>query len=175
MSRAFLQPMGKVLFRPKNRYQQMIAEMKIRRENLRAAYGITSGFRKHYVPKEAIDRLYRMTHNIEKWTRRIKAIEKKEAIMIHAAHCIEEYFNIKVQNSFPAKGIRVALARRIFAKYCMEHKVQGIYVSWFVGAKDDQFAAVARMRLTKEFKTNHKVKALYHQFKQYVHDHCTTE
>lgn len=150
--------------RVKNDYQSFIWEYKHRRELLRKKYGFKAGLK---MPTEYVKRVKGLNKKLRIWQR---AIKRHEAVMDKIKvvdTLVMEFMNcstLRGSNFSKTKSI----AKKIFYKYGIENKIQGIKLGIYVGAKHDWTAGRNRMEFTKSFKTKTENKILYHQFLNYA-------
>lgn len=136
-------------------YQRSIWKYEQRREEMRKKYGPWGS-----------GKTLQLTRKISMWRVQMRRIDKRDAILEHITEMVNEYFGVKIQSS--SMDDRHKYARKIYYKYGIECRIQGVFVSNFIGRTNQHTASDSRLRFTRSFKSNPENKEAYHRFKNWI-------
>jgi len=109
-----------------------------------------------------------LTKKISQWTKEIKRIDKRNEIIGNLIESVNNYFDVKIESKCMDAAHK--LARKVYYKYGIETRMQGVWISKAIGMSRVHTATESRRIFTQSFKTNEYHKSIYHRFKAYLKD-----
>lgn len=122
--------------------------------------------REDYRQQGKKEQVYKTSRKIAQWKYQIGRIDKRNSIINDLILTVNEYFELDIRLRVYNK--KYNLARNIFYKYGMEHRLEGTVLARSLGRTRGKTAGECRLRLTKSFRSNPEIKEIYHRFRLFM-------
>lgn len=144
-----------------NEYECLIWTYSKRRDEYREKFGVTS--------EEYKKRVYQINIKLGNWRRDAKRQRDKRAKIDWIISQIKEFIGYNLYENFKSPRTKEGrVAKGIFFKYGMEHRIMGVDLSDRLGLKGKWTASKYRSRFTDSFKTNKYNREMYHRFLKFI-------
>lgn len=162
--------MQRSLIKTRANIQSNIWTYEKRREKLRIKYGITrqniNSTEGHPEYSKAVEKI---NDKIRSWNRRIRVIDELSNKIVALGNAVALFTGYNVKDSGNARGNeRLILAKSLFYKYGLEHKISGKHLREYVGAKHIKQPADYRRNFTRLFSTATAAKNRWTAFNSYL-------
>ena len=99
----------------------------------------------------------------------MRRIDERKDRIVELGKAVQEYTGVNVYNIGPAsqRDKRIYEATALFSKWGLEHGINGLYLSQYMGKYKDA-AGRTRLAFTRAFEKQPDRKELYYKFCQYV-------
>lgn len=144
----------------KSGYQTAIWEYEKRIKDLPSKFKPGCFYYRHHME--------RMKYKIQMWGTAIKRIEKRDKRIVKIDSSLKEFLGFSVRKSAENDMKELILARDIFCKYAMEHRIEGNFLADYIGYKVKTKPSRDRLRFTRGFEKNPESRDLYKRFKEYM-------
>lgn len=164
------------LAKKKKRYVALIFTYEERRTNLRERHGVKNSRSPRVTPSYRKE-VAKINAKLKTWKRgiaRINKISKRSIGLEEIEEIVVSFIGVPIKNiNGQHLSTEVTLGKSIFYKYALENGFKGSYLVDFIGGIHRYQAQEYRKRFTNSFKTNHKNKEIWVQFKHF-YDSCKT-
>lgn len=158
----------------KNKLQRCIWVYQKRRDALRLKWGVRERVKAPEAYRKAVKNI---NNHLEKWRMKIRDVEKRTNQLWAIGNAMSYFMGISVKNSADKRNTgdreldkKYDLARKIYSKYCLEHRISQTLVSEFIGWSRGQVAANNRINFTKSFSEHPENRELYSRFLRYMNE-----